>query len=129
MLELALLGAFLLGVFVVLRGTEQFRVSWRDGRLLLVRGALPQGLLNDFADTLKRAGVKRATLVGRKGDTGLRLTASGVSDWDLQRLRNQLGHHPYARLSSSSRAARRTIGTMLGITWLAWLMSRPDDFS
>jgi hypothetical protein len=85
--------------------------------------------LNDFADTLRRAGVKRATLVGTKGERGLRLTASGVTDWDLQRLRNQLGHHPYARLSQSGRSARRTIGTLLGITWLAWLMSRPDDFS
>lgn len=128
MLEVALLAAFALGVLVVLRSTEQFRLSFRDGKLLVVRGALPQGLLNDFADTLRRAGRKRATLVGRKGDGGLRLTASGVSEWDLQRLRNQLGHHPYSRLSASGRAARRTIGTMLGITWLAWLMARPDDF-
>ena len=97
MLEAALLGAFLLAVFVVLRATEQFRLSFRDGKLLVVRGTLPQGLLNDFADTLRRAGVRRATLVGRKGEHGLRLSASGVSDWDLQRLRNQLGHHPYSR--------------------------------
>lgn len=129
MLEAALLVAFLLGVFVVLRATEQFRLSYRDGRLLVVRGELPQGLLNDFADTLRRAGVRRATLVGRKGEHGLRLSTRGVSEWDEQRLRNQLGHHPYARLSASGRAARRTVGTLLGITWLAWLMSRPDDFS
>jgi hypothetical protein len=129
MLEAALLGAFILAVFIVLRAGEQFRLAFRNGKLLVVRGALPQGLLNDFADTLRRAGVKRATLVGRKGDHGLRLTASGVSDWDLQRLRNQLGHHPYARLTASSRATRRTLGTLLGITWLAWLMARPDDFN
>lgn len=129
MLEAALVAAFLLGVLVVMRAGEQFRLSFRDGKLLVVRGALPQGLLNDFAETLRRAGVRRATLVGRRAECGLRLTASGVSDWDLQRLRNQLGHHPYARLSMSARSARRTIGTMLGITWLAWLMARPDDFS
>jgi hypothetical protein len=129
MLGPALVIAFLLGVFVVLRATEQFRLSYRDGKLLVVRGELPQGLLNDFAETLRRAGVKRATLVGHKDERGLRLTTSGVSEWDEQRLRNQLGHHPYARLSASGRAARRTLGTFLGITWLAWLMSRPDDFS
>jgi hypothetical protein len=76
---------------------------------------------------LRRANVRRATLVGRREERGLRLTASGVSDWDLQRLRNQLGLHPYARLTASSKAARRTIGTVLGVTWLAWLASRPDD--
>ena len=129
MLGPALVIAFLLGVFVVLRATEQFRLSYRDGKLLVVRGQLPKGLLNDFAETLRRAGVKRATLVGHKGEHGLRLSTSGVSEWDEQRLRNQLGHHPYARLSASGRTARRTIGTFLGITWLAWLMSRPDDLS
>jgi len=128
MLEAALIGAALLAVFFILRMGEQFRLSWRDGRLLVVRGALPQGLLNDFADTLRRSGVRRATLVGHKTEQGLRLTASGVSDWDLQRLRNQLGHSPVARLTQSGRAARRTLGTVLGITWLAWLMARHDDF-
>ncbi|MBL8955609.1 MAG: DUF3634 family protein [Myxococcaceae bacterium] len=128
MVEAALLTVFLLAVLFVLRAGEQFRLSWRDGRLLVVRGNVPQGLLNDFADTLRRGAYTRATLVGRRDERGVRLTASGVSEWDLQRLRNQLGHNPVARLSQSGRAARRTLGTVLGITWLAWLMARPDDF-
>jgi hypothetical protein len=111
------------------RANEQFCASFRDGKLLLVRGRLPQSLLNDFADTLRRANVKRATLKAHRTADGLRLTASGVNDWDLQRLRNQLGFSSYARLNAppgSERRARALFG-WLGFAWLAWLFARPDD--
>lgn len=130
MLPLALtIGFGLVFFLVVQRATEQFRVAFRGGRLLLIRGQMPQGLLNDFADTLRRAGVQSATLVGRRTDTGLRLTGSGVQDWDLQRLRNQLSIHPYARLATSANSTRRTWWRVLGISWLAWLMARPEDLN
>jgi hypothetical protein len=111
------------------RANEQFCASFRDGKLLLVRGRLPQSLLNDFADTLRRANVKRATIKAHRTADGLRLTASGVSDWDLQRLRNQLGFSSYARLVAppgSEKRARALLG-WLGFAWLAWLFARPDD--
>jgi hypothetical protein len=117
----------LLFVLVASRAGEQFCLSFRGGKLLLVRGRVPQGLMNDFADTLRRANVRRATLKAHRTSDGLRLTASGVSDWDLQRLRNQLGHHGWSKLAAARKPEHRSLGQWLGFAWLAWLLARPTD--
>jgi len=125
----AALIALALIVLVVARAGEVFCLSFRNGKLLRVRGQIPQGLMNDFADTLRRANVTRATLKAHRTADGLRLTASGVSDWDLQRLRNQLGHHGWSRLrtSEAGEKQKRSLVQWLGFAWLAWLVARPDD--
>ncbi len=126
------IAAVALVVFLIMRAGEQFRLSFRNGKLLVVRGRLPQTLVNDFADTLRRANVQSATLIARRTAEGLRLTAKGISDWDLQRLRNQLGAHSFSRLSSqpsTSDIAPPGLARWLGITWLAWLLAGPKDLT
>jgi hypothetical protein len=116
-------------VFVVLvvvqrRGSELFVLSVRDGRVLVVRGAVPIRLLNEVGDVVRagepvRRGTVRATIDGRKR-TDLEIT--GMDDSRDQRLRNVFFTFPAARLLAASPSPERNLGQRLGIASLAWLL-------
>ena len=71
------------------RTNELFRLSVRNGRVLLVRGRIPPGLLNDFRIVLAASPVARATIRAYRDRAGARLSVSGEIDaGQEQRLRN-----------------------------------------
>ncbi len=110
-------------VLVVLgRANEIFCISVRDGKLLVVRGAVPPALLHGFADVVRRERVDRATIRALKGDGHARLVASGVSEGTAQRLRNVFGTHPIQKLRAASMPRVRNVGQVLGVAWLAWML-------
>jgi hypothetical protein len=111
--------------FFLERQNELFRLSVRHGRVLLVRGRIPPGLLGDIKDAVARPPVLRGTIRAVKEDGGARLTASGGIDEGLaQRLRNIFRLYPVSRLRAAPAIARPTMGQLLGIAWLAWLLDR-----
>lgn len=113
-------------LIVLSRAGELFLVSVRDGEVLLVRGRLPQGLLNDFADIVAAPPpVRRATIRASRAPGGVRLGVSGDLDESrAQRLRNALGLRPMSALRSAPIDEERTLGQVLGIAWLAWMLHR-----
>ncbi len=110
------------------RAGELFRLSVRDGRVLVVSGRVPTSFLDDVRDILDSplAGgkrVHRATIVGHKSGRGGRLALSGdLADATAQRLRNTFSLYPSVRLVNAPAIARPTLGQRLGIAWLAWLL-------
>jgi hypothetical protein len=119
------LGILALVAFLALRREgELFCVSVREGRVLVVRGRIPQGLLNDFADVVKQAKTARGTLRGLREVDRARLAVSGLDDLSEQRLRNIFQLYPLSKLSAVPPRTRRTVGQLLGIAWLAWLFER-----
>lgn len=119
---LAVLGV---AVYVVAtRLAEIFCVSVRNGRVLVVRGAVPTPLLQDLADLMQRAGIERATLRAIKTSGHARLSMSGVDESTAQRCRNVFGTHPIHQLRSRPiPQGTKNLGQMLGIVWLAWLLA------
>jgi hypothetical protein len=113
------LGLFLF-LFFVHRQNQLFVLSIRNGRVLVVRGRVPPGFLEDVRAIAR--GVKSATIRATKSDGHARVTASGLDDNALQRLRNAFSVYPAARLRSAPPIARPTLGQVLGIAWLAWLL-------
>lgn len=108
------------------RGTELFCLSVRDGRVLLVRGRVPAALLAAIRDVVAaRPSVQSATIRAVRTDRGARLMVAGaVDDGRAQRLRNVFGLYPMSKLRSAPVATDRTVGQLLGIAWLAWLLDR-----
>ncbi len=117
----------LLGVLAVVaviwllgtRANELFCLSVRDGRVLVVRGRVPAGLLADLKDALKDT--RRATVRAHKTPQGARLSTSGVDEFHEQRLRNIFHVYPQSRLAAAEPLNRKNLGQLLGIAWLAWL--------
>lgn len=105
------------------RAHEVCIISVRGGKLLVVRGRAPQVLINDIGEVIRRAKVRGTTVRIVKEGGGAHISASGVDDATAQRLRNVLGAHPYRLLASAPPAIGRNLGQILGITWLAWLLS------
>ncbi|MBI5546527.1 MAG: DUF3634 family protein [Deltaproteobacteria bacterium] len=120
LLAVAVLVAYLL----VQRTRELFCVSVRKGRALVVRGRIPQGLLNDLTDVLAKPPVQSASIRAVRTASGARLTVDGVDEGQEQRLRNVFHIYPLARLSAAPLLDRRSLGQWLGIAWLAWLLDR-----
>jgi hypothetical protein len=115
-----LLGVAAIVVLLVLaRASEIFCISVRDGKLLVVRGAVPSALLHGIADVVRRERVTNATLRAVKGHGHARLVASGVSDGVAQRLRNVFGTHPIQKLRAAPMPRARNLGQRLGVAWLA----------
>jgi hypothetical protein len=112
----------LLFLFVVARQNTLFVISVRSGRSLVVRGRVPPGFLADVRAIVR--GVESATIRAVKDQGGARLTASGVDERVLQRLRNAFSVYPAARLRAAPPIQRPTLGQILGIAWLAWLLDR-----
>lgn len=109
-----------MGTFLwwVRRQGQLFWISVRDGKLLVVRGRVPQGLAADFAPHLR--GVRRGEVYVQKTASGGRLTTRGIDDAVTQRLRNLLGIRPLAQLLGATPIRHPSLGQRLGIGWLAW---------
>ena len=104
------------------RANELFYVSVRDGRVLVVRGAVPQALLNDFKAAVQKPLVKRGSIKCVKTQAGGQIYAGGdIDDFTLQRLRNIFRIYPVSNLRAAEVNGKRTLGQILGIAWLAWI--------
>ena len=109
------------------RRTEQFYVSVRDGRLLVVRGRVPTGLLQDLAEIVKQPVVRGGSIRGFRGVHGAELVCRGdIADGPEQRMRNALALYPMSKLRQARPVPRPTLGQAVGIAWLAWMFDRRD---
>jgi len=116
-------------VFFAWRAAEIFCVSIRKGRVLVIRGRVPPALLRAIREIVgSQPEVTHGTIRAVRGEHGARLTASGAIDESrLQRLRNAFGLFPTSKLRAAAPVARPTLGQVLGIAWLAWLLDRGRD--
>lgn len=125
MFETLLVIAIVAAVWWSWRGRELFCLSIRDGHVLIVRGRVPGGFLHETAEAVKRPRVARATVRALKGEHGARLAFSGgLDEGRQQRLRNVFALYPASQLRQATPVKRPTLGQLLGIAWLAWLLDR-----
>src|SRR6476620_5812435 len=116
-------------VFFAWRSAEIFCVSVRNGRALVIRGRVPPALLRAIREIVgSHPEVTHGTIRAVRGEHGARLTAGGaIDDGRLQRLRNAFALFPTSKLRAASPVARPTLGQVLGIAWLAWLLDHGRD--
>lgn len=120
---LAVLG--LLGLWWFTRTGEIFCLSVRNKRVLLVRGRAPGGFLAEARAVIARGHVTSGTIRALKTEHGGRLVVSGAIDERTeQQLRNLFALYPASQLRKSPAIERPTLGQVLGIAWLAWLLDR-----
>ncbi len=89
----------------LMRINELFCLEWRDGKLRVRRGRIPQRLLDDINDVLERARIDHVVLRAVIEDGRATFAAKGV---DLpghvrQRLRNTLALWPLAKIRNAPR--------------------------
>jgi hypothetical protein len=121
---LVLLVVLVVAWLVFSRANEIFFVSVRDGKTLVVRGRLPAGLRSQLAEVVAQPPVTRGSIRAVKTPHGARLATSGIDDARTQRLRNVFGLYPMSQLRRAPIDSNRTLGQILGIAWLAWLLQR-----
>ena len=122
-------GVVVLVVFFAMRPGEIFCVSVRDGRALVIRGRVPPALRAIREIVASQPAIARATIKAVRGEHGARLTARGaIDEGRIQRLRNAFGLFPTAKLRTAAPIARPSLGQVLGIAWLAWMLDRSRDF-
>jgi hypothetical protein len=94
-------------IFVLLRGSPELaRLEVRDGRLSFSKGRLPPRLLEDFADVLSRRSIEHADVRVVLDGGRPRVVATGVTDDELQQLRNVAGSYTSSQFRTG-RAPRR----------------------
>jgi hypothetical protein len=120
---IAVLGV--LGLWWFTRTGELFCLSVRRGKLLLVRGRAPGGFTAEARAIVARARVTSGTIRGLKTERGGRLVVSGAIDERTeQQLRNLFSLYPASQLRKAPAIAKPTMGQLLGIGWLAWILDR-----
>ena len=89
------------------RSTELFVVRVRSGEPRLVRGRLPQSLLDEIADVVRvsRVSAARLRVVRRSGQPSLTIHGD-VDDAGAQRLRNVIHRYGVARIAAGGRRKR-----------------------
>lgn len=110
-----------LGLWWFTRSRELFVLAVRKGKVLVVRGRVPPGLLRDFRDILANTGYS-GTIKAIAQEERARLVATGEVAQLQQRLRNTFGLRPVAQLRHAPAIARPNLGQLVGIAWLAWLL-------
>ena len=94
-------------VIALSRANELFCLRVTGGRVRVVRGRVPQALVNDIADVLRSPRVEEATVRGLSegGRAVIVAKARGpIDEGQRQRLRNVIARWPVARIRTSSRA-------------------------
>ncbi|HZS36069.1 MAG TPA: DUF3634 family protein [Polyangia bacterium] len=113
------------GAYVAWRSRVVFHLSVRDGRVLVVSGRVPGGFLYEARQAVKHPPVGRAAIRAMRGEHGAQLAFSGsLDEGRRQRLRNIFALYPASQLRSAPSVQRPTLGQLLGIAWLAWLLDR-----
>jgi hypothetical protein len=88
----------------LLRANELFCLRLAEGRVRVVRGRIPQGLLDDVADVLRRPPLVAGTLRGvSEGGRAVIRTTAPISDAQRQQLRNVLAQWPVPRIRNAPR--------------------------
>lgn len=126
-LVVLLAAGFAIVAFVIHRQAELFLLSVRDGRVLVVRGRVPGGFLHDARGMMASPPVRAATIRAVRQASGARLAIAGVEEARAQRLRNTFALYPASKLRSAPAIRRPTVGQVLGIAWLAWLLDGGRD--
>ncbi len=109
------------------RRSELFYLSIRNGRLLVVRGRVPTGLRQDLGEIVNSPVVHSGKIRVFRGVHGAELSCSGdIEDGPAQRMRNALQLYPMSKLRHALPVPRPTLGQMIGIAWLAWMLDRRD---
>ena len=117
--------AVVLIAFLAWRARELFCLSVRDGRVIVVRGRIPGGLLSDIRDVVKRPVVPRATIRAVKQEDSAQIVVTGaVDEGRAQRIRNIFRLYPISKLRAAPAVPNPTFGQILGIAWLAWVLDR-----
>lgn len=108
MLQLALAAGVIAAAFLFLRRVnELFVLRVHRGRLEIVRGRLPQALLDDIADVVARSRAANLELrVISEGGMPRLLTRGSQSEEVAQRLRNVLGRWTVGQIRSAPRPRR-----------------------
>jgi hypothetical protein len=107
------------------RKNELFCVSVRGERVLVVRGRIPGGLLSEFREALRNRPPARATIRAVRGPGGCQLVFGGdLDEGRQQRLRNCFALYPASQLRAAPPIENASLGQLLGIVWLAWLLDR-----
>jgi hypothetical protein len=120
---LVVTAAILFGILWLTRAGELFCLAVKDGHVLVVRGRAPAGFVSEVKEVVR--GVRSATIRGVKGEDRARLSFSGdLGGAREQRLRNLFALYPASKLRQAPAIARPTLGQILGIAWLAWLLDR-----
>jgi hypothetical protein len=94
-------------VLGIRRSTELFVIHVRSGEPRLVRGRLPQSLLDEITDIVRspRVSAARLRVVRRSGQPELSLRGD-VDDAGAQRLRNVIHRYGVARIAAGGRRKR-----------------------
>lgn len=91
-------------VIALLRANELFVVRFRAGRARVVRGRIPQALLNDLADVLRSKPTEDVTLKGVVEDQRVRIYPEGeLSDAQRQQIRNVVSGWPVAKIRNAPK--------------------------
>ncbi len=114
-----------IGIWWFSRQSDLFCISARNGKALVLRGRVPPGLLADVRAVVARTPSRSATIRAVKDARGGRLRFSGnLGEDQEQRLRNVFSLYPMAQLTHAPLIARPTLGQLLGVAWLAWILDR-----
>ena len=91
------------------RSNELFCLEVDGRRVRFVRGRIPQRLLDDLADVLRRPPVSHARLRAVSEDRRPRIVVSSgnVGEGQLQQLRNVLGTWELAKIRAGGKPRRR----------------------
>lgn len=123
------IGALLVVVFTILtalvRANELFCVSSRRGKVLVVRGALPEAVHAALERELRLPAVDHALVKGFANDDEVRLTVTGLGDASEQRVHDLFALYPL-ELAAWPRSTSRTWWQVVGFVWLAWWMQERD---
>jgi hypothetical protein len=117
--------AIAIGVWLLGRASELFYVSVRDGKLLVVRGRVPVGLLQAFREAVSEPVVRRGAIKAWREASGGQLGCSGdIDEGREQRMRNAFMLYPASKLRQAQMVDKPNFGQVLGVVWLAWLLDR-----
>lgn len=105
-LTIAVAVAIVVVLFVLRGAPELARLEVRDGKPHFVKGRVPPRLLEDFSDVLRRPVLQRATIRIVLDGGVPRVIATGITDEQLQQLRNVTGAYTAAQFRTG-RAPRR----------------------